>query len=81
MPCLRPHGPAFRSGSRIVKGTAPADVRPGWGGVRMNANLDYIGMLNLLRGLVSRGIITREEKRKIAARIATDLCATIVAND
>ncbi len=35
-----------------------------------NANVDYCGIVNLLRALIASGIITEKEARKIAARIA-----------
>jgi len=35
-----------------------------------NANVDYCGIVNLLRALISNGIITKKEARRIAARIA-----------
>ncbi len=35
-----------------------------------NANIDYCGIVNLLRALITNGLITEKEARKIAARIA-----------
>jgi len=35
-----------------------------------NVNIDYCGIVNLLRALISSGFITEKEARKIAARIA-----------
>lgn len=39
----------------------------------MNANLDYYGILILLRQLVDKGGCTYLEAKRIAARIAIDL--------
>lgn len=36
-----------------------------------NANIDYCGMVILLRHLVQHGICTRKEAGKIASRIAS----------
>lgn len=44
----------------------------------MNANVNYIGILNLLRQLVEAGAITKAESKKIARRIATKTGANIV---
>lgn len=35
-----------------------------------NVNVDYCGIVNLLRSLVKSGLFTEKEARKIAARIA-----------
>ena len=43
----------------------------------MNANVDYLGLLNLLRGLRDRGLLREEEMKKIAARLRAELGATI----
>lgn len=43
----------------------------------MNANIDYLGLLNLLRGLRDRGLLSEEEMKKIAARLRAELGATI----
>jgi len=43
----------------------------------MNANVDYLGLLNLLRGLRDRGLLSEEEMKKIAARLRAELGATI----
>ena len=44
----------------------------------MIANVDYIGILNLLRQLVENGIITSDESKKIAGHIAVKTGANIV---
>ena len=43
----------------------------------MNANVDCLGLLNLLRGLRDRGLLSEEEMKKIAARLRAELGATI----
>lgn len=35
-------------------------------------NIDYCGIVNLLRQLVEKDLLTRQEARKIAARIAAE---------
>ena len=44
----------------------------------MNPNINYIGILNLLRQLVENWIITAEESKKIARHIAIKTGANIV---
>ncbi|MDD3541651.1 MAG: hypothetical protein PHO69_03135 [Petrimonas sp.] len=44
----------------------------------MNANIDYLGMLNLLRHLLNKGVISRKEYDKIAARLAAQSGADII---
>ncbi len=44
----------------------------------MNANVNYIGILNLLRQLVEKGVITKAESKKIAQHIAIKTGANIV---
>ena len=44
----------------------------------MNANVNYIGILNMLRYLVEKGAITKAESKKIAQHIATKTGANIV---
>lgn len=41
------------------------------GGIAMT-NIDYCGIVNLLRQLVEKDLLTRQEARKIAARIAAE---------
>ena len=43
----------------------------------MNANIDYLGLLNLLRGLRDRGLLSEAETKKSAARLRAELGATI----
>ena len=44
----------------------------------MNANINYIGILNMLRYLVEKGVITKAESKKIAGHIALKTGANIV---
>ena len=44
----------------------------------MNANIDYLGILELLRQLEEQGVITRTENKKIAGHIAKKTGANIV---
>ena len=43
----------------------------------MNVNADYLGLLNLLRGLRDHGLLSEAETKKIAARLRAELGATI----
>lgn len=43
-----------------------------------NANIDFIGVLNLLRYLFAKGQISEEERAKISALIAQELGANII---
>ena len=43
-----------------------------------NVNVDYCGIVNLLRQLVEKELLTRQEAKKIAARIAVDNRAEII---
>lgn len=45
----------------------------------MNANIDYLGLLNLLRGLRDRGLLSEAETKKFAARLRAELGATVFA--
>ena len=47
----------------------------------MNANVNYIGILNLLRQLVENGLLTKAERKKIARHIAIKTGANIVIPD
>ena len=44
----------------------------------MNANINYIGILNMLQYLVEKGAITEAESKKIAKHIAIKKGANIV---
>ena len=41
-------------------------------------NIDYCGIVNLLRQLVAKDLLTRQEARKIAAQIAAEEQVDIV---
>ena len=43
-----------------------------------NVNVDYCGVVNLLRDLIKRGICTKAGAKKIAARIAVQYGADII---
>lgn len=43
-----------------------------------NVDVDYCSIINLLRQLVTDGICTEQEAKKIAARIAAQLHTTII---
>ena len=47
----------------------------------MNANVNYLGILNMLRYLVEKGAITKDESKKIAQHIAKKTGANIVIPD
>ena len=38
----------------------------------MNKNIDYVGMVNLLRRLQNAGLVSRKEARRIATRLRTE---------
>ena len=40
----------------------------------MNQNINYIGMVNLLRHLQNAGLVSRKEAGRIAARLRTETC-------
>ena len=44
----------------------------------MNPNADYLGMINLLRSLRAKALISDVEAKKIAVRIMAQLGADIV---
>lgn len=44
----------------------------------MNANVNYIGMVNLLRALRNAGVISEAEARKIAARLRVEIGADVI---
>lgn len=44
----------------------------------MNANINYIGMVNLLRALRDASIISEAEVRKIAARLRVETGADVI---
>lgn len=44
----------------------------------MNKNIDYVGMVNLLRRLQNAGLVSRKEARRIAARLRTETGADVI---
>ena len=44
----------------------------------MNPNVNYIGMVNLLRRLQSTGLVSRKEARRIAARLRAETGADVI---
>ena len=44
----------------------------------MNRNADYLGMINLLRSLRGKALISDVEAKKIAARLMAQLGADII---
>ena len=44
----------------------------------MDANVNYLGLINMLQILKNAGLISRAEARKIAARLKVDTGADIV---
>lgn len=44
----------------------------------MNPNADYLGMINLLRSLREKALISEVEAKKIAARLMAQLGADII---
>ena len=47
-------------------------------GLVMNQNINYIGMVNLLRRLQSTGLVSRKEARRIAARLRAETGADVI---
>ena len=47
-------------------------------GMRMNKNINYLGMINLLRSLQAAGLMSQREVRKIAARLKTEIGADVI---
>jgi hypothetical protein len=46
--------------------------------IQMDANVNYLGLINMLQILKNTGLISRAEARKIAARLKVDIGADIV---
>lgn len=44
----------------------------------MNQNINYIGMVNLLRHLQNTGLVSQKEARKIAARLRAETGADVI---
>ena len=48
------------------------------GGIRMNPNADYLGIVTMLRSLREQGLVSGSEAKKIAARLRVQLGADII---
>ena len=44
----------------------------------MNKNIDYVGMVNLLRRLQNAGLVSRKEARRIAVRLRAETGADVI---
>lgn len=44
----------------------------------MNQNINYIGMVNLLRHLQNAGLVSRSEARRAAARLRVETGADVI---
>ena len=44
----------------------------------MNQNINYIGMMNLLRHLQNTGLVSRKEARRIATRLRVETGADVI---
>lgn len=44
----------------------------------MEANLDFLGLMNLLRGLLDAGLVSQTEARRVAARLKVRTGADLV---
>ena len=63
------------SDGEAAGGPHVCEIKTKTGGTKMttpNVNVDYCGIVNLLRQLVEKELLTRQEAKKIAARIAVD---------
>ena len=47
-------------------------------GLVMKQNINYIGMVNLLRRLQNAGLVSQKEARRIAARLRTETGADVI---
>ena len=69
---------------RFQKIWSEAAPCPFWSGLRlkrgvvMNQNINYIGMVNLLRHLQNAGLVSRKEARRIAARLRAETGADVI---
>ena len=46
----------------------------------MKENINYLGMVNLLRSLHAAGLVSRKETRKIAARLKAETGADVIVS-
>ena len=47
-------------------------------GTHVEANLNYLGLMNLLRGLLDAGLVSQTEARRVAARLKVKTGADLV---
>ena len=47
-------------------------------GLAMSQNINYIGMVNLLRHLQNAGLVSRKEAGRIAARLRAETGANVI---
>ena len=46
----------------------------------MKENINYLGMVNLLRSLQAAGLVSQKEARKIAARLKTGIGSDVIVS-
>ena len=46
----------------------------------MKENINYLGMVNLLRSLQAAGLVSRKETRKIASRLKAETGADVIVS-
>ncbi|MBM6682206.1 hypothetical protein [Pseudoflavonifractor capillosus] len=46
----------------------------------MKENINYLGMVNLLRSLQAAGLVSRKEARQIAARLKAETGADVIVS-
>ena len=46
----------------------------------MKENINYLGMVNLLRSLQAVGLVSQKEARKIAARLKTEIGSDVIVS-
>ena len=46
----------------------------------MKENINYLGMINLLRSLQDTGLVSRKEARKIAAHLRAETGADVIVS-
>ena len=50
------------------------------GACSMKENINYLGMVNLLRSLQAAGLVSQKEARKIAARLKTEIGSDVIVS-
>ena len=46
----------------------------------MKENINYLGMVNLLRSLLAAGLVSRKEARRIAARLRAETSVDVIVS-